>query len=1086
MKSIISTIAFILFYSFLYSQGSCSANGGIPFQQICDDDQLTLIGFEGDGFSQPLDVTWSALASNPGPVNIDSPNSLETTVEPAGNSEFVPGTYFFMISVVCEEDGIISISTDTVRVEVTSISTLPIIENPTLEVCGNSFTFYGSIPESGITPQWVVTPTVGTTTEVSADGTEFTVTNTSNLGSGCSPTVTYSFIKNECEEKVSTSINFITSYTSLYVSSDCSSCTLMTTLTGESGCGGTPLWTIIETPSGVLLSDVSLDSPNSSTTDFYAEVPGVYIFEYTYENGNCPSATETISCTLLDEMLIDLGSDIGFVVCEDEWTHTTLELSVKEFANVTYTWTVEENTLPGVDIVIESPASFNATVSFIGDPEPLPRSVPEGAYFRINVNYSFTDCMGNFVVDDLNLTFLISPRISIEDNDLSFLCGGPSEYKLLDNIDFGGMGSLRKREITAISAPPGSEYVIGSPTQILRSRPCIDLSVPGEYSFLIEVSYTAFDPVSGEFITCEDEATFNATVADPSLISAGADGVIESCIEFFPLNGSIPMNEEQQILDIPVLWEQISGPSTGFSDSTIRDPTVGPLEYGNTYVFVYSYPNDDPNCALSDMITIEVPEEEECEECALEIEVGECRNGCYSISVIGAETYMWSSNSDINDTSSSAPVICPSTLGNYTVFGLVDGRICGSRAVELEPCTGPESCEFTLEPLCTKCSCGEEKGGGRILDSDGNPVDANVVTINWFYNGVPMISGVNPFYTPYEGPAVVSAEVLFEGEDLSCSLYLSGAVTCLDDCPVISFVTCADEAALGFPECKNFKGPNCGNSGFFGYVWGLDQAGNIMEGYHLDWLDQVGNSNPNFVSGFNDDGECIEFPVRVFRAGGEACDEMISFKPDCCSQLVPEIECDIRDGEYELCWDKVCTAESFVVRVECSADNVIDEIEVSEPDRNGSYCVTVPTPKECEVFSVTINSVCSDGSLGPDSKVLLGTEHGCLVLRERSNQPMEEQSVLLEDEGQLSVFPNPVILENLTIELPLSYVAKSEKFSIRIIDAKGQLIKTQGIQVSENSNTIELNNLSLEGGLYFLSVLNAEGNTLESTRFIKF
>lgn len=1087
--NVLSILLLLISYSG-FSQGNCSANAGI-FQQLCVSDDLNLFGIEGDNFQQPLDVTWTASPNNPTTTTIVSPNTLQTPVIPDGG-EFAPGTYQFEIAVVCS-DG--SISTDVVSIRFVEIVNPPVIENHPLIVCENSITLFGSLPDPGVTAEWSISPaSIAITVEEiqTPSGPAYVITHDPRYDSGCSNTITYSFYVGGCLEETTTTVEFIESYTSLNagVQGGCPSCELDIRLCGNGGCGGTPSWTIVGAPPGVAIGDLSLSSPNSTCTNFSAPEPGDYTFTYTVENGPCPTVTETVTCTIIESEIIDLGPTESYLICDDEWTIGSIDLAVEDFPGATYTWGVQFSNLPGVSIDFSDPNSASTTVNFNG----APVDVPNGARVSIQVRIWYTDCAGNLESDIKYFVYVINPGIDAVAEDLYFPCGGPSDYRPYENIAINGAGGTSLR-ITVLSAPPNSPYNNVN-NAVLNNTTSFDLSEVGVYSFMVVQRLSGLNPNSNTLNTCRDTVTFTIYVSEASFINAGADGVVETCLEYFPLNGSIPMNGDQEILDIPVLWTQIvdppaTGPLTGISDPNIRNPVVGPLANGETYVFVYSYPNDDPDCEFSDTITIYVLPEEECPDCILTISVGECEDGCYEVNVTGAEGYMWSPPIGIDDVTSANPTICTSTGGSYTVFGYLDGEICDSITIQLDSCgvpPPPVTCEFTLEAECTTCSCGDEYGGGRVVDENGNTVDPSVVNINWFYNGQPAGSGVNPFYTIYDGPAVVSAEVSYTGDSISCTLFFSEAVTCLGDCPVISFVTCEDEAAANFEECKNYQGPNCGNGAFFGYVWALDQAGNIMDDFHLDWIGNGGSNNPNFVSGFNEDGSCIEFPVRVwsFTSG---CDDTISFEPDCCGQLAPEVTCtEGREGGYDITWGQVCVAESYIASITCLDNNKTEFVEIGTPDKNGNYTVNVAPNNKCRSYSVTINSICSDGTYGPPSNcVVVNARKGCQVYEGPCTDIFgglyKSGNEIAENLDRLEVYPNPVSTESLFVEVPENFWYQRTTLEISIIDINGQLIRKERIVEGNGIHAMELS--ELQNGLYMLSIGSLEGRVLESTRFVK-
>ncbi len=1090
MKAVKLFILFLFISNFGYGQASCSANAGGP-RTVCTEQGITLFGAEGDGYAQPLEVNWVAGGGNPIPTVIANPNSLITPVSPGpGFNSFPPGVYSFTLFVTCD-DMDHTVSNETVEITVAEVINLPTINPINPNICGSSISLTGSPADPGVITNWRIEPMDGVS--ISGSGSSATV---SKLGgtTPCTYTVFYTHSAGVCVEETSTSFTFTKEYTQLFpavTSPGCPSCTRTITLgEGSLGCGGTPVWSVTGTPNGVSANEVIIGTPNSSTTSVTVPADGNYTFGYTIENGNCTTTAASVSCTIQEEEGFEVGPGAFFTTCEDMWNITSDDLAGNFMTGVTYQWEVLFNTLPGVDITFSNPNSAATTVNFNGAPVDISA---DGGLVGVRLTSTSGNC-----TDMADFYYSAFPNVTVNAEEVFLLCGDNENYMPSTNLNYSNGTLGISTTITIIDPPAASIYTSGQEFD-LSTNPDFNLSAEGTYTFEVDIAVTNFDPLGNE-VTCTAQTDFTVFVAEVPSIEAGAN--ITTCLLTTSLNGNPPIDIEGNPIDIPVLWTQVGGPEVNIINPDTENPAITGMQNGETYTFQYSY-STDPSCPFLDIMTVTVLPENECPTpCELEISIRqECREGCTQLNVSGATTYFWTPSSGVDDVTSANPIICSSSGGVYTVLGYnASGELCGSAVYDLPPCAGqPLSCDIELLAVCTKCSCGAPYGGGRLLDSNGNLLNDNEAEIQWNFDGVDVGSGQNPMYLPYVSPMVVTATVAVVIDGILCEFTESVAVTCLDDCPEVHFVTCRDEEAAEFPECEKQHAQNpCIEGGFFGYVWALDAAGNLMDNFYVDWYDDnFVDPNPIFISNWSNAEDCGQIPVNIWSWGG--CDETIYFDTDCCSSQAPEIYCgETTEGGYTAYWEPVCGAQVYYVNAFClnNSYNVTYEVPA---DQTSS---TIYWPDYCDVMVVTVQALCSSGALSPHSNCLLISEkQGCsrvegpcyFVETEGKGKGEGEgkdggkgRSFAVEDivlQEAFKAYPNPVADDFVQIDVPSIHWLVHSSLDIQLFDVNGRLVKQK--TVTDGSPRQELQVGDINNGLFLLTIRNQEGQLLESTRLIK-
>ncbi len=1060
----------------------CSANPGGD-QSICIGEQMTLYGEDSPLYLAPLDAEWNLVNANPViQVTFDDNTALQTGVSPTNGGDFPAGTYEFELCVICVDH---ELACQNLVVTVGEIINPPTIANHESEICGGNITLSGSAPDPGVTGSWFVEPEFdGTITQSGND----LIVNHNGTGD-CEYKFTYTHSIGACVESTSTSVQFTREYSSLgaWVNNPdaCPSCSRRIQICGTSpGCGGSPEWTIVSTPAGINANDLDVDNFNSRCTWVVVPDDGNYTFEYTINNGSCQTSTAQVSCEIEEQEGFGLSNNERTYYCLEEWELSSIFLDEDFMAGATYSWEVTYNSNSTNTINISNPTSHETNVEFPTAPFDIG---DDGWSFRIVVTMMYGNC-----IDSKTYNFHVNPGIRVFEETLTFLCGGDPYFQLSDNFtQVNGNGTISATVLSSTSSAltPGASVPHNTPLNLVEE---------GTYCFEITLTRSTTDPSTGETVICTDTGTFCVIVADVPTIDCGSP--ITTCLLTTQLNGNTPTNSMGDPINIPVSWTQTGGPSVTILNPNSEDPVIEGLAYGETYTFQYTI-SDDPDCLIQCSNTVTVLPENECKSCELSVEVSECKDGCYNISLSGADTYMWQPTADVDDSDPNNPVICNTTGGIYQVFGFVDGEICGSAIVELEACESepPLECAFTLEVACTTCGCGKPYGGGRIYDGNGDYINISNydITVEWFMDGVSQGMGSNPFYREYTDPYILCAELSYQQPDGTvCDTTMCIEVVCHGDCPTVNFATCEDLPFSEYEECSNYwPGDNCSWDSFYGYVWAVDAAGNPIDNFWVDWYnDGIAEQNPFLITGWNQD-PCSDIEVRVFRPWGDECETIANFSTDCCDTNAPEISCAER-GErgWNIYVNQTCPRD-LIVTINCLGYYGYEEvITVPATDIvNGVF--EVPNTYDCNDIIVSVQSVCNDGDISaPSNCIILDFDHnGCYELSEGCDIFKSEDGGKPGENGRQgrmaykaeiensNIFPNPGPSSNITINISSTKYKTSPFITYEILDINGKLIYRNAVPSSVES--IKLNQ-ELQTGLYFVNIRNNSNMVKESMKLI--
>ena len=699
MKKSTLFLLMMMFIPMYHYAQICSANPGGD-QAICVGESLTLFGEDSPLYLDPLDATWSLFdADPPVTVNFDDANALVTGVSPSGGGTFGAGTYEFELCVICVDH---QEACQNVVVTVGEILNPPTIADHDTEVCGGNITLTGSPADPGVTTSWFISPEFdGSFTESGND----LILQHNGFGD-CTYNITYIHSIGGCVEVAETKVTFTREHPNVnaYVAEpdNCPACDDRILLCGDApGCGGTPQWAVIQVPVGVNPGSVDINSINSSCTWVDLPANGIYCFTYTIDNGICGTSIDTVCCEIQVAPGFGLSADEVFTYCEDVWDINSLFLDEPFLSGATYSWTVGYSSIANHGITFSNPTANATDVIFNNAPMNIG---PDGWTFRIDVSMEFSPCS-----DSKSYYFSVNPGVEVITDEIMLLCGGDPYFQPSSNISVNGFST--STTVTVLESPSASV----PQGQTTSSSTTLNLTEEGTYCFEVNSTSTGYDPVTGILTSCSDIDTFCVIVADVPTIDCGSP--IVTCLLTTQLNGNTPTDSQGNPINVPVYWEQVGTPAVTILNPNSEDPTITGMNYGETYTFRYVISND-PDCEIICENTVTVLPENECSSCDIDVFVSECIEGCYKISLSGADSYMWQPSDGVDDSDPSNPIICDVDENTvYQVFGFVDGEICGSEVITLDECVGPTPliCEFTLDERCPTCGCGAPYGGGMVF-----------------------------------------------------------------------------------------------------------------------------------------------------------------------------------------------------------------------------------------------------------------------------------------------------------------------------------------------------------------------------------
>jgi hypothetical protein len=86
-----------------------------------------------------------------------------------------------------------------------------------------------------------------------------------------------------------------------------------------------------------------------------------------------------------------------------------------------------------------------------------------------------------------------------------------------------------------------------------------------------------------------------------------------------------------------------------------------------------------------------------------------------------------------------------------------------------------------------------------------------------------------------------------------------------------------------------------------------------------------------------------------------------------------------------------------------------------------------------------------------------------------------------EFSSAIFAFPNP-FQDELTLQFQ---TLQSSKWTLRIMDNLGAVVKQFGQDVNSGFNSVKLSTSALQPGIYFLQCINAEGYLLQTLKVVK-
>lgn len=253
--------------------------------------------------------TWT-LVNGPGTANFNNPNQRNTLVTVSQQ-----GTYTFQWSI---SNGVCPPSTDDVIITFFAPPT-PADAGPNQLVCGLSATMQAIAPTNGNGSWFLVSGPGGASFENSTDPN--TNINVFTSGSYIFQWIVFNGVCPFSSDQVT--IAFTEDQVTADAGSDQVVCALSTNLAANSPGAFSGSWTVISGP-GV----ATLAAPSSPTSNFSADIAGVYILEWSIDNAPCPISSDQVAIefTLTTEVCDGIDNDCdtqideGFDVDGDGFT----------------------------------------------------------------------------------------------------------------------------------------------------------------------------------------------------------------------------------------------------------------------------------------------------------------------------------------------------------------------------------------------------------------------------------------------------------------------------------------------------------------------------------------------------------------------------------------------------------------------------------------------------------------------------------------------------------------------------------------------------------------------------------------------
>ena len=418
------------------------------------------------------------------------------------------------------------------------------------------------------------------------------------------------------------------------------------------------LWTsspAVTIPNASTSLTPSVSSLPTGTTDFTLTAT------ITYGSATCTNNATTAFVQTCCTAVADAGGDIAFC------TGSNGTIGTPAVANMTYSWSPTTG--------LSDPTAAQPTVTLTNS-----GSTPQNSTYTLTVtNVVDGGCTD---VDDVVVT--VNPLPTVNAGTYPVSCSDAADITLVgtpvggvfsgngvsgtafdpsvgtqtvtyDYTDGNGCSNSATSTITivdpsSVSAGTYSPVCIDAPDVVLAGNPA-----GGTFSGT-GVTGTAFDPSVGtQTITynytdangCSGSGTATITVNPLPVVNAGADVVI--CAD-----GAATLSASGS--GTPS-WS----PATGLSSTTVLNPSASPAAT-TTYTLTLT----ENGCSDSDDVTVTVFPNPAV---TISGDQSICAGDCSTLTVSGADFYMWAPSADITDPTAAAQNVCPTTTTTYDVTG---------------------------------------------------------------------------------------------------------------------------------------------------------------------------------------------------------------------------------------------------------------------------------------------------------------------------------------------------------------------------------------------------------------------------------
>ncbi|MEO8768903.1 MAG: PKD domain-containing protein [Ferruginibacter sp.] len=315
-------------------------------------------------------------------------------------------------------------------------------------------------------------------------------------------------------------------------------CSSVATMAGNSPAIGTGVWTQASGAAGAVITNAS--SPTTTITGLNA---GIYSFQWTISNGNCPSSNDIVQITVTDiPTLPDAGTDQSLCAV------TSTTLSGNTATSGTGTWTQ----VSGPPAMITNATSASTSVTNL-----------------IPGTFVFAWTIGNNVCpsNSDNVTIIVSANATVAN-------AGPDQTKCGTTVTMAASNAVVGIGVwTQLSGAAANIVNPSSATTIINGL------TPGTYVFTWTITNGA----------CVSSSNVSITISSgPTISNAGTDQ--DLC-----LASSATLNANVPSVGVGV-WTQVSGAASTITNPSLINTTVTGLTVG-TYVFRWtiSFSNCTPS-----------------------------------------------------------------------------------------------------------------------------------------------------------------------------------------------------------------------------------------------------------------------------------------------------------------------------------------------------------------------------------------------------------------------------------------------------------------------------------------------------------